>query len=134
MRREAQAHGVDEAVLLVAGLEVDLAADGRNADRVAVVTNAANGAVQQVARALGVGDLAEPQRIEYSDWPRADGEHVPQDAADSGGGPLERLDRARVVMGLHLECDAEPAADVDHAGVLPRTHQDVAAFGGQAAQ
>ena len=53
VRREPEAHRVDQAVLLVAGLEVDLAADGRDADRVAVVADPGDGVLEQVARALG---------------------------------------------------------------------------------
>ena len=40
VRREPDAHRVDEAVLLVGRLEVDLAADRRHPDRVAVVADA----------------------------------------------------------------------------------------------
>ena len=51
LARDAQAHGVDQAVLLVGALEVDLAAHGGHADRVAVVADARHRAVEQVARA-----------------------------------------------------------------------------------
>ena len=47
--REPERHRVDEAVLLVGLLEVDLAADRRHADRVAVVADPADGVVEQVA-------------------------------------------------------------------------------------
>ena len=134
MRGQAEAHRVDQAVLLVGRLEVDLAADGGHADRVAVVADAGDGVLEQVARALGVGGLAEAQRVEHRDRPRADREHVAQDPADPGGRALEGLDRARVVVRLDLEGDAEPAADVDHAGVLARAHEHVRALGGQPAQ
>ncbi len=50
--READAHRVHQAVLLVGRLEVDLAADGRDADRVAVVADAGNDVVEEVARSL----------------------------------------------------------------------------------
>ena len=132
-RRDAHAHRVDEAVLLVGRLEVDLAADGRHADRVAVVADALHGAVEQVARARGV-ELAEAQRVEHRDRPRADGEDVAQDAADAGGRALERLDRARVVVRLDLERDRQPVAHVDDAGVLARAHQQVRTLGRQHAQ
>ena len=134
VRREPEAHRVDQAVLLVAVLEVDLAADRRHPDRVAVVADPGDGALEQVARALRRRGLAEAQRVEHRDRPRADREHVAQDPADAGGGALERLDRARVVVRLDLERDREPAADVDGAGVLARSHQHVRALGGQAAQ
>ena len=129
-RREAHAHRVHEAVLLVGRLEVDLAAHGRHADRVAVVADALDGAVEQVARARGV-ELAEAQRVEHGDRPRADGEDVAQDPADARGGALERLDRARVVVRLHLERHREPVAHVHDARVLARAHEDVRPLGGQ---
>ena len=84
-RREAERHRVDEAVVLVGRLEVHLAADRRHADRVAVVADARDGAVEQIARAraapmLAAG-LAEAQRVEHGDRAGADGEDVTQDAA-----------------------------------------------------
>ena len=99
---QPEAHRVDEAVLLVGALEVDLAADGGDADRVAVVADAGDRVLEQVARARRL-QLAEAQRVEDRDRPRADREDVAQDPADAGGGALERLDRARVVVGLDLE-------------------------------
>ena len=125
---QPEAHRVDQAVLLVGGLEVDLAADGRDADRVAVVADAGDRALEQVARALRVGRLAEAQRVEHRDRPRADREHVAEDPADAGRRALERLDRARVVVRLDLERARQPAADVDRAGVLARAHDDARAL------
>ena len=106
---QPDAHRVDEAVLLVGALEVDLAADRGDADRVAVVADARDRVLEQVARARGGGDLAEAQRVEDRDRPRADREDVAQDAADAGGGALERLDRARVVVRLDLERARQPS-------------------------
>ena len=60
---EADAHRVDQAVVLVGLLEVDLAADVRHADRVAVVADPAHRAVEQVARADRV-ELAEAEAVE----------------------------------------------------------------------
>ena len=114
---QADAHRVDEAVLLVRRLEVDLAADGGDADRVAVGGDAGDHALEQVARARAVG-LAEAQRVEHRDRPRAEREHVAQDPADAGGGALERLDGRGVVVALDLERDSEAVARVDDARVL----------------
>ena len=133
-RREAERHRVDEAVLLVGGLEVDLAADRRHADRVAVVADPGHGTVEQVARAGALARLAEAQRVEHGDGPGADREDVAQDPADAGGGALERLDGARVVVGLDLECAHQAGAHVHRAGVLARPHHDVLALGRQRAQ
>ena len=127
---QADAHGVDQAVLLVRALEVDLAADRGHADRVAVVPDARDRVLEQVARPRR-RRLAEAQRVEDRDRPRADREHVAQDAADAGGGALERLDRARVVVRLDLERARHAVADVDRAGVLARAEHEPAALDGQ---
>ncbi len=119
--------------MLVGGLEVDLAADVGHADRVAVVADPAHRAVEQVARADRV-ELAEAQRVEDRDRPRADREDVAEDAADPGRRPLEGFDRARVVVGLDLEGDRVAVADVDGAGVLARPHHHPLALGRQPPQ
>ncbi len=135
---EPKGHRVHQAVLLVGRLEVHLAADRRHADRVAVVPDAGHRPVEQVAHTVALasaaGQLAEAQRVEHGDGPRADREDVAQDAPDARGGALERLDRAWVVVRLHLECADQAAADVDGAGVLARSHHHVRALGGQRAQ
>src|SRR5439155_8842657 len=53
------------------------------------------------------------------------GQHVPDDAAHAGGGTLERLDGARMGMGLHLEHAGDALAEIHHPGVLPWAHQDL---------
>ena len=98
------------------------------------MADSGDGALEQVARALRVGRLAEPQRVEHRDRPGADREHVAQDPADAGRGSLEGLDRARMVVGLDLERDRQPVADVDRAGVLAGAHQQMRPVGRQAAQ
>ena len=132
-RDQPDAHRVDQAVLLVGGLEVELAADRRHADRVAVVADPRDRAVEQVARALA-GRLAEAQRVEDRDRPRADREDVAQDPPDAGRRALERLDGARMVVRLDLERDREPAADVDRAGVLTRPEHQPRALRRQRSQ
>src|SRR5438067_726808 len=72
-----------------------------------------------VARAgLGIVGAAESQRIHDRDGPRAHGEDVAKDAADTGGRALKRLDEAGVIVRLDLECDDVAAADIDDAGVF----------------
>ena len=89
--------------------------------------------LEEVARALGV-ELAEAQRVEDRDRPRAEGEDVAEDAADAGRGALEGLDRARVVVRLDLEGDRPAVADRHGAGVLAGPHQHPRALGRQPAQ
>ncbi len=74
---------------------------------------------------------AEAEPVEQRDRARAHRDDVTEDAADAGGGALERLDRGRMVVRLGLERDREPAADVDHAGVAARPLQDARAAGRQ---
>src|SRR5205085_8608063 len=76
----------------------------------------------------------EAKRVECGDRAGADREDVAEDPSDPGGGALERLDGARVVVRLDLEGDGEAAADVDGAGVLAGAHQDGGSFGRQRAQ
>ena len=109
---QAHAHRVDEAVARVGPVEDRLAADGRHADAVAVVADARDRAPEAPAR------LAEAQAVEQRHWPRTHRDDVAQNPADPGGGALERLDRARVVMALDLERDRLALAEVDHTGVL----------------
>ena len=126
--QEADAHRVDEAVRGVDVVEHDLAADVRDADRVAVGADAADR-----AREVVVGG-AEAEAVEERDRPRAHRDDVAQDAADAGRGALERLDGRGVVVALGLEGDGEPVAEVEHAGVLARALQHARAAARQPLQ
>ena len=73
---------------------------------------------------LGMGGLAEAQRVHRRDGARAHGEDVAQDAADAGRRTLVGLDEGGVVVALHLEDDGVAVADVDDAGILARALDD----------
>jgi hypothetical protein len=111
-REEADAHRVHERVVRVPLVEDALASDRRDADRVAVVADATDGAVERPTRA------AEPQPVEQRDRPRSHRDDVAEDPADPCRRPLEGLDGGRVVVALDLEGDGQPLAEVEHAGVL----------------
>src|SRR5204862_303269 len=113
-REKAHAHGVDEAVVAVAGVEDALPADGRDADGVAVRADPGHGTAERVVR------RAEAEAVQKRDRPGAHRHDVAQDPAHAGGCALERLDSGRVVVALDLERDRFAFAEVDHAGVLPR--------------
>ncbi len=95
--READAHGVDEDVVVVARVEIRLAADRRHAGAVAVMRDARNDAADEVARLRMIG-CAEAQRVHVGDGTRAHREDVAHDAADAGRRALERLDVGGVVV------------------------------------
>ena len=124
--RNAEAEDVDQRVARVGLVERDLAADGRDADAVAVAGDAGDDALDDatVARAVGPIERSEPQRVQQRDRPRAHREDVADDAADARRRALVRLDERRVVVGLDLEDRREAVADVDGARVLARSLQD----------
>src|SRR5690606_24462426 len=115
----AETEHVDENVAVVAGVEIGLPAHRRHADAIAVETDAADDAVNELTRLRMIG-LAKAQRVHDGNGPRAHGEDVAQDAADAGRRALERFDETRMVVALHLEDGGEPLPDIDRAGVLAR--------------
>src|SRR5207237_6885131 len=109
-------------------VEDRLAADGRHSDAVAVVADSRDRSAEPPAR------RAETQTVEQRHRPRAHRDDVAQDAADAGGGALERLDRGRMVVRLDLERDRLALTEVDDARVLARPLQHARPGTGQAAQ
>ena len=130
---DAEGKGVDEAIAVVAGVEADFAADGRHAEGVAVAADTGDDAGHQVA-GLGVVRLAEGQRVHGGDRPGAHGEHVAENAADTGRRALIGLDVGRVVVALHLEDGDVAVADVDDAGIFAGSDDDLVALGRQRLQ
>ena len=133
LRGDADRHGVDQAIAVIARVEAHRAADRRHAERIAVAADAGDHAGDEMPR-LGMPGCAERQRVEAGDRPRAHGEHVAQDAADAGRGALIGLDVARVVVALHLEHAGQAVADVDDAGILARALDHPRRLGRQRAQ
>ena len=87
-------------------MEIDLAADRRHAEGIAVAADAGDDAGDEMA-GLRMVRRAEAQRVQRRDRPRAHGEDVAQDAADAGRRALIGLDEGGVVVALHLEDDGE---------------------------
>ena len=127
---DADAHRVDETVGPVRLVEVQLAADGRHTDAVAVSADAGHDSVEQVAL-MRLVERTEAQRIEERDRSRAHREDVAQDAADAGRSALVRLDRARMIVRLDLEHARQAVADVHRAGVLARSLEHPRTLGWQ---
>ena len=121
-REEPDAHRVDERVRRVGVVEDRVAADGGDADAVAVVADAADRAAE-----LEPG-LAEAQAVEERDRAGAHGDDVAEDPADPRRRALEGLDRGRMVVALDLERDGLAFAEVDDARVLARPLQDSGAL------
>src|SRR5512143_610142 len=101
LAEEADAHRVDQRVARIAGGEADFAAEGRDADAIAVVADSAHDAGEEIAVARHV-ERTEAETVEHRDRSRAHREDVAQDPADAGGSALIRFDRRRVIVRLHL--------------------------------
>ena len=124
--QDAEAKNIHQRIAFVTFVEINFAADCRDADAVPVMRDAGNDAGKQPAvrcdfgfdRSVRHSDRTEAQRIQQKLRARAHRENVADDSADAGCRALERLDRARVVVAFDLECDRPAVADVDHAGVF----------------
>ena len=122
---QPDAHRVHEHVVAIRLVEDGLAADGGDADRVAVGADSGHRPVE-----AGIaGREAEP--VEERDRPRAHRDDVAENSADAGRGALERLDRGRVVVALDLEADRLAVAEVEYAGVLTGALQHAFPFRGK---
>ena len=130
---EADGHGIDEDIAVVARVELGRAPDRRHAERIAVAPDAGHDAGDEMLR-LRVRRVAEAQQVETSDRSRAHGEDVAQDAAHPRRRALVGFDVGGVVVALHLEDAGIAVADVDHAGVLTRALDDPGRGGRQRAQ
>ena len=118
--RDSDGHGVNQDVAVIGRVEVALAADGRDADAVAVSSDASNAAGDKMARLWIIG-CAKAERVHVGHWPRAHGENVAQDAADAGCRALIGLNEGGVVVALHLEDRRLAVANIDYPGILART-------------
>ena len=114
---DAQTEHVYKRIAGVGFVAIDLAADCRNSDAVAVVGDARDDAREKSA-ICGVGDRAETQGVHAKDRPGAHCEDVADDAADPGSRALERFHGAGMVVTLHFEGDSPAVSDVDNACVL----------------
>ena len=124
-RQEAEATDVHKRVDDVGLVEVDPPGDRGDPNPVPVVPDPGDDAVRQIpgalhARgdpALGKVERPEEQRVGERDRLGADGQDIPQDPPDAGGGAPVRLDRRRVVVGLDPEGVGVAIPELHHAGV-----------------
>ena len=127
---QADAHRIHERVAGVSLGERDFAAQRRDPDAIAVVADASDYSREQVAVSRHIQG-AKPEAVQHRHRTCAHGEYVAQNAADTGGGALVWLDRARVVVGLDLEGDRPSLGKPQHPGILAGTLDDLRAGGGE---
>ena len=127
-REEPDAHRVHERVLGVRLVEDRVATDGRHADRVPVGADPGDGAVE------GVVGRSEAKPVQERYRPGSHRHDVPEDAPDARRRALERLDRGRMVVALHLEGGRFAVSEVDHARVLAGPLKDRSSLRRKAAE
>src|SRR4029077_20206136 len=139
---------IHQRIAGVAGLELNLAAKVRNSETVAVRSNARDHALHNrvilvnlslcsagaLARVLGSLNRPKPQRVHHRHRPRAHGENVAKNSADSRGRSLKWFDKRRMIMRLDFECAGPSVADVNDAGIFPGPLHDQLAARGQTLQ
>ncbi len=133
LRGDAEAECIHQRIAGVAGLEDDLAADGRTTEGVAVAADARDHAGDDPARLI-VPRIREAKGIQQRDRPRAHSEDVPENAPHSGGGALVGLDERRMIVRLDLENGEKTVADVEGPRVLARSLGHPRPLGGQCLQ
>ena len=115
--RQPDSHGIHQNVAVVGRVEIHLAANGRDADAVAIPADTGDDAGQKVT-CLFMVRRAETKRVQQRNRPCAHGEDIAKNAADACRCALIGLDEGGVVMALDLEDGGKPVTDIDGASVL----------------
>ena len=118
----AHTQRVDQRVALIGLVEDDLTTDVRQAQTVAVSTDARHDS-REHPFGVGVVSSSEAQRVHDSQRPGAHRDDVTHNAPDTGGRTLVGLHIRGVVVALDLEGHRPPVADVHHSGVLADADQ-----------
>ncbi len=119
---DPDAHGVDERIPVVRGIEEYLATDRGNSEAIAIPADAANNVVEEVAIA-GLIERSKAKRVQDGYRASTHCENVADDATDASCRTFVRFDRAGVVVRFNLEDDRQTLANVDRARVLAWTLQ-----------
>ena len=127
------ASALTRIVAVIAGVELDFAADRWHAKGIAVAADTGDDAGDQMAGFRMIG-RTEAQRVHCRNRACTHGEDIAQDAADTGGCALIRFDIGRMVVALHLEDDAIAIIDIDDTGIFARSLNDARTRGRQRTQ
>jgi hypothetical protein len=127
--QHAEAKNIYQRITLEAFVEINLAADGRDADTVTVMRNTGDDAREQSpvrgdfrfsswGFRICIRDRPKAQRVQTKLRACAHSKNVADDTAHAGRGALERLDGARMIVTLHFERDCPAIANIDNSGIL----------------
>ncbi len=120
---EAERHDVDQRVLGEPIGELDLASEGRHADRVAVAGDAGDNTGEQIP-VVGFGERPETERVPDAHRAGPHGEDVAEDSPDAGRRSLVGLDEGRMVVALDPQRRQPTVAEIHHPRVFPRAQYD----------
>ena len=121
---KADGHGIDKDIAIIGGIKIDLAADRGNADTIAIAADAGHNTAQKVACLFMIG-RAKAQGVQQCYRPRTHGEDVAQNAANTGGRALIRLDKGGVIVTLDLENRCKAVTNIDGTGIFARPLNDL---------
>ena len=102
---------IHQRILLVAVVKIDLAADSRNTEAVAVVANALDHAVNQPFGAVRAG-IAKAKGIQLSNGAGTHGKNIAVDSAHSRRSTLVGLHSRWVVVRLNFKGTGQSVANV----------------------
>ena len=73
--RNADSHGIDQGIAIVARVEIHLAAHGRHTYTIPITANAAHHTINDALHTRRIR-RAKTERIQIGNWPRAHGEDI----------------------------------------------------------
>lgn len=121
---KADGHGIDQNIAVVGRIKIHFAANGGDADAIAVSTNARHHTAQQVTRFFVIR-CAKPQRIQQGHRARAHGEYIAQNTADTGCRPLIGFNERGMIVAFDLENCRKAIADIHRASIFARPLDDL---------
>ena len=117
---DADGHRVDQDVAVIGAVEIDLAADRRHADAIAVAADAVRPRPRSGAASSGWSGRPKRSALRLATGRAPIVNTSRRMPPTPGRRALIGLDVAGVVVALHLEDRRLAVADVDHAGILAR--------------
>src|SRR5207248_7333754 len=104
--QNAEAENINQRVAFETFIEINFAADRWDADAISVMRDAGNDTGEEPAIGgdiwTAIGNRPEPERVQAKLRPSAHGENVADNSTDAGSCPLERFDRAGVIVTFHF--------------------------------
>ena len=130
---EAHTHDIHQGVSTISRGKFQLSPDGGNAEDIAVVGSTGDDTFHQLLHPF-VGRVAEAEGIEEGNGAGTHGQNIPDNAAHACSCTIVGFNGRGMIVALYFKGNGQAVADIDHAGILPRTLEDPLPLGGKTAQ